>query len=153
MYTGDAGRHHDLPVMQYVDVVVDGGSIWRKNKLLWKGIKNQRVIDEDLASDHRRVRYCTAGITHRKRLVSTGNVRRKRKEQTMHRIAKFHFVSPGAVLTAGGYPQYTEAQIKEMYENLKLPESHERRAQVISSHRLPLPLAPGETINSYRHSC
>ena len=22
---------------------------------------------------------------------------------------------------AGGYPQYTEAQIKEMYENLKLP--------------------------------
>ena len=41
----------------------------------------------------------------------------------MHRIAKFHFVSPGQFLTAmqEGYPQYTEAQIKEMYENLKLP--------------------------------
>ena len=40
----------------------------------------------------------------------------------MHRIAKFHFVSPGQFLTAmqEGYPQYTEAQIKEMYENLKL---------------------------------
>ena len=48
----------------------------------------------------------------------------------MHRIAKFHFVSPGQFLTAmqEGYPQYTEAQIREMYENLKLP-----------SHRLPLP--------------
>ena len=36
----------------------------------------------------------------------------------MHRIAKFHFVSPGQFLTAmqEGYPQYTEAQIKEMYE-------------------------------------
>ena len=40
----------------------------------------------------------------------------------MHRIAKFHFVSPSQFLTAmqEGYPQYTEAQIKEMYENLKL---------------------------------
>ena len=40
----------------------------------------------------------------------------------MHRIAKFHFVSPVQFLTAmqEGYPQYTEAQIKEMYENLKL---------------------------------
>ena len=38
----------------------------------------------------------------------------------MHRIAKFHFVSPGQFLTAmqEGYPQYTEAQIKEKYENL-----------------------------------
>ena len=33
----------------------------------------------------------------------------------MHRIAKFHFVSPGQFLTAmqEGYPQYTEAQIKD----------------------------------------
>ena len=52
----------------------------------------------------------------------------------MHRIAKFHFVSPGQFLTAmqEGYPQYTEAQIKEMYENLKLPRDHQ---------------------DSYRHSC
>ena len=42
----------------------------------------------------------------------------------MHRIAKFHFVSPSQFLTAmqEEYPQYTEEQIKEMYEALKLPK-------------------------------
>ena len=41
----------------------------------------------------------------------------------MHRIAKFHFVSPAQFMTAmqEEYPQYTEEQIKEMYEALKLP--------------------------------
>ena len=60
----------------------------------------------------------------------------------MHRIAKFHFVSPGQFLTAmqEGYPQYTEAQIKEMYENLNFPGEPRKEAQaMISSHRLPLP--------------
>ena len=60
----------------------------------------------------------------------------------MHRIAKFHFVSPGQFLTAmqEGYPQYTEAQIKEMYENLKLPRRATKgSAGYDSSHRLPLP--------------
>ena len=67
----------------------------------------------------------------------------------MHRIAKFHFVSPGQFLTAmqEGYPQYTEAQIKEMYENLKLPRRESvfqdgllpEAQAMISSHRLPLP--------------
>ena len=67
----------------------------------------------------------------------------------MHRIAKFHFVSPGQFLTAmqEGYPQYTEAQIKEMYENLKLP----RRATKGSAGYdffapFAFTLAPGETI-------
>ena len=43
----------------------------------------------------------------------------------MHRIAKFHFVSPAQFMTAmqEEYPQYTEEQIKEMYEALKLPKS------------------------------
>ena len=42
----------------------------------------------------------------------------------MHRIAKFHFVSPSQCLTAmqEEYPQYTEEQSKEMYEALKLPK-------------------------------
>ena len=42
----------------------------------------------------------------------------------MHRIAKFHFVSPAQFMTAmqEEYPQYTEEQIKEMYEALKLPK-------------------------------
>ncbi len=51
----------------------------------------------------------------------------------MHRIAKFHFVSPGQFMTAmqEEYPQYTEAQIKEMYENLKLSEeSYERKRRI-----------------------
>ena len=67
----------------------------------------------------------------------------------MHRIAKFHFVSPGQFLTAmqEGYPQYTEAQIREMYENLKLP----RRATKGSAGYdffapFAFTLAPGETI-------
>ena len=53
----------------------------------------------------------------------------------MHRIAKFHFVSPAQFMTAmqEEYPQYTEEQIKEMYEALKLP----KRA---------FQLTPGETI-------
>lgn len=60
MYTGgQLGRLCDLPVMQYVDVVVDGEfHVEEKDvKLLWKGSKNQRVIDvkKTLASDHRRV--------------------------------------------------------------------------------------------------
>ena len=46
-----------------------------------------------------------------------------------------------------GYPQYTEAQIKEMYENLKLP----RRATKGSAGYdffapFAFTLAPGETI-------
>ena len=42
----------------------------------------------------------------------------------MHRIAKFHFVSPAQFMTAmqEEYPKYTEEQIKEMYEALKLPK-------------------------------
>ena len=67
----------------------------------------------------------------------------------MHRIAKFHFVSPGQFLTAmqEGYPQYTEAQIKEMYENLKLP----RRATKGSAgydffSPADFTIKPGETI-------
>lgn len=60
MYTGDSWEDIcDLPVMQYVDVVVDGEfHVEEKDvKLLWKGSKNQRVIDvkKTLASDHRRV--------------------------------------------------------------------------------------------------
>ena len=59
MYTGDSWEDIcDLPVMQYVDVVVDGEfHVEEKDvKLLWKGSKNQRVIDvkKTLASDHRR---------------------------------------------------------------------------------------------------
>ena len=48
MYTGDSWEDIcDLPVMQYVDVVVDGEfHVEEKDvKLLWKGSKNQRVID------------------------------------------------------------------------------------------------------------
>ena len=60
MYTGDSWEDiYDLPIMQYVDVVVDGEfHVEEKDvKLLWKGSKNQRVIDvkKTLASDHRRV--------------------------------------------------------------------------------------------------
>lgn len=48
MYTGDLWENvcHD-PMMQYVDVLVDGEfRVEEKDvKLLWKGSKNQRVID------------------------------------------------------------------------------------------------------------
>ncbi len=56
MYTGDNWENvmYD-PVMQHVDVLVDGEfKIGEKdNKLLWKGSKNQRVIDvqESLRQD------------------------------------------------------------------------------------------------------
>lgn len=48
LYTGDLWesiRHY--PMMQYVDVVVDGEFVQEQKdaKLLWKGSKNQRVID------------------------------------------------------------------------------------------------------------
>ena len=48
LYTGDIWEKIcDYPVMQYVDVVVDGEfHVEEKDpKLLWKGSKNQRVID------------------------------------------------------------------------------------------------------------
>ena len=47
----------------------------------------------------------------------------------MHRIAKFHFVSPAQFMTAmqEEYPQYTEEQIKEMYEALRSHASREPR--------------------------
>lgn len=44
MYTGDSWEDiYDLPIMQYVDVVVDGEfHVEEKDvKLLWKGSKNQ----------------------------------------------------------------------------------------------------------------
>ena len=57
MYTGDSWEDiYDLPIMQYVDVVVDGEfHVEEKDvKLLWKGSKNQRVIDvkKTLAGEH-----------------------------------------------------------------------------------------------------
>ncbi len=56
MYTGDSWEDiFEYPIMQYVDVLVDGEfHIEEKDaKLLWKGSKNQRVIDvkKTLASD------------------------------------------------------------------------------------------------------
>ncbi len=56
MYTGDVWENlYQLPVMEYVDVVVDGEFILeqRDPKLLWKGSANQRVIKvrETLESD------------------------------------------------------------------------------------------------------
>ena len=48
MYTGDSWESiYDYPLMQYVDVVVDGEfHVEEKDvKLLWKGSANQRVID------------------------------------------------------------------------------------------------------------
>ena len=67
----------------------------------------------------------------------------------MHRIAKFHFVSPAQFMTAmqEEYPQYTEEQIKEMYEALKLPK---RATKGSAGYDFFAPftfqLAPGETI-------
>ena len=67
----------------------------------------------------------------------------------MHRIAKFHFVSPSQFLTAmqEEYPQYTEEQIKEMYEALKLPK---RATKGSAGYDFFAPftfkLTPGETI-------
>lgn len=56
MYTGDVWEDiFEYPIMQYVDVLVDGEyHVEEKDtKLLWKGSKNQRVIDVQatLASD------------------------------------------------------------------------------------------------------
>lgn len=56
MYTGDSWEDiFEYPIMQYVDVLVDGEfHIEEKDaKLLWKGSKNQRVIDvqKTLSSD------------------------------------------------------------------------------------------------------
>ncbi|MDE7270119.1 MAG: anaerobic ribonucleoside-triphosphate reductase activating protein [Acetatifactor sp.] len=48
LYTGDNWEKiHQYPLMQYVDVVVDGEfHVEEKDaKLLWKGSRNQRVID------------------------------------------------------------------------------------------------------------
>lgn len=48
MYTGDSWESiYDYPLMQYVDVVVDGEFHVKEKdvKLLWKGSANQRVID------------------------------------------------------------------------------------------------------------
>lgn len=48
MYTGDTWEHIlHYPVMKNVDVLVDGEFIAEQKdvKLLWKGSKNQRVID------------------------------------------------------------------------------------------------------------
>ncbi len=48
MYTGDSWENiSDSPMMQFIDVVVDGEfHVEEKDpKLLWKGSKNQRVID------------------------------------------------------------------------------------------------------------
>lgn len=48
MYTGDTWEHIlHYPVMKNVDVLVDGEFIVEQKdvKLLWKGSKNQRVID------------------------------------------------------------------------------------------------------------
>lgn len=48
MYTGDSWEHVlHYPVMKNVDVLVDGEFIVEQKdvKLLWKGSKNQRVID------------------------------------------------------------------------------------------------------------
>ena len=47
LYTGDVWENiYQMPLMQYVDVVVDGEYVAqeRDTKLLWKGSKNQRVI-------------------------------------------------------------------------------------------------------------
>lgn len=67
----------------------------------------------------------------------------------MHRIAKFHFVSPAQFMTAmqEEYPKYTEEQIKEMYEALKLPK---RATKGSAGYDFFAPftfkLTPGETI-------
>ncbi len=48
LYTGDVWENiMNYPMMQYVDVVVDGEFELEKRdtKLLWKGSRNQRVID------------------------------------------------------------------------------------------------------------
>lgn len=48
LYTGDVWEDiYGHPVMQYVDVLVDGEFDYTKkdNKLMWKGSSNQRVID------------------------------------------------------------------------------------------------------------
>lgn len=48
MYTGDIwDKIFHYPVMQYLDVLIDGEFHWKEKdvKLLWKGSKNQRVID------------------------------------------------------------------------------------------------------------
>lgn len=48
LYTGDVWENiYAYPLMQYVDVVVDGEFVIDKKdtKLLWKGSSNQRVID------------------------------------------------------------------------------------------------------------
>lgn len=48
LYTGDTWEHiYQYPLMKYVDVVVDGEfhADEADTKLLWKGSRNQRVID------------------------------------------------------------------------------------------------------------
>ena len=67
----------------------------------------------------------------------------------MHRIAKFHFVSPAQFMTAmqEEYPQYTEEQIKEMYEALKLPKRATKGSAGYDFFApIDLSLEPGETV-------
>ena len=48
LYTGDSWENiKHYPIMQYIDVLVDGEFVQEKKdtKLLWKGSKNQRVIN------------------------------------------------------------------------------------------------------------
>ncbi|MDE6742787.1 MAG: anaerobic ribonucleoside-triphosphate reductase activating protein [Lachnospiraceae bacterium] len=65
LYTGALWEQiYEDPVMQYLDVVVDGEFIQaqKDNNLLWKGSKNQRVIDVQAtlaqADPHDPVLYC-----------------------------------------------------------------------------------------------
>jgi len=65
MYTGDVWENlYEDPIMEYIDVLVDGEFHIdeRDVKLLWKGSKNQRVIDikKTLSSDDPKnpVIYC-----------------------------------------------------------------------------------------------
>ena len=57
LYTGDVWENlYNTPIVQYLDVLVDGEFVLEQRdvKLLWKGSKNQRVINvvETLASDN-----------------------------------------------------------------------------------------------------
>lgn len=67
----------------------------------------------------------------------------------MRRIAKFHKVSAVQFTAAveESFPQYTQAQIQEMYENLKLPKRATRGSAGYDFFApFSFSLAPGETI-------
>ena len=60
LYTGDSWEDiYQLQMMQYVDVLVDGEFLLEQRdvKLMWKGSRNQRVIDvkKTLSSDNPRI--------------------------------------------------------------------------------------------------